>query len=312
MTQHHHPLPPPDPMPLDPEERALAARLARLGPHGEPSPALDARVLAAAHAATTGRAHAAGDHRGAQEHGWRRARWPVGAGVAASVALAAAIAWQMRPLPAPVMPATESNVASPAPASAPSQRVADDATEPRAVALPMPAAESDAMAAAPSAAAPSAAATSAPLPRTQDVAAARAMAPPAQPPVVFDAPSAVEAAPPPPPAPPAPAVAAKAATATARTRSAAEAQATAAPPAQQQAAAAGADMSGADAPEGDVPPATAASPEVRDAWLARIRELAAAGRTDEARASLAEFHRRYPAFAIPEDLRPLLPPSPAP
>ena len=41
MTQHHH-TPPPDPMPLDPEERALAARLARLGPHGEPSPALDA------------------------------------------------------------------------------------------------------------------------------------------------------------------------------------------------------------------------------------------------------------------------------
>jgi hypothetical protein len=52
---------------------------------------------------------------------------------------------------------------------------------------------------------------------------------------------------------------------------------------------------------------------VRDAWLARIRELATAGRGDEARASLAEFRRRYPAFAIPEDLRPLLPPaSPAP
>ena len=31
------------------EERALAQRLARLGPHGEPSPALDARILAAAH-----------------------------------------------------------------------------------------------------------------------------------------------------------------------------------------------------------------------------------------------------------------------
>jgi hypothetical protein len=78
------------------------------------------------------------------------------------------------------------------------------------------------------------------------------------------------------------------------------------------------DAAEADSPEGDVPPATAASPEVREAWLARIRELAAAGRTDEARASLSEFHRRYPAFAIPEDLQPLMaepatpPPAPAP
>jgi hypothetical protein len=71
------------------------------------------------------------------------------------------------------------------------------------------------------------------------------------------------------------------------------------------------DASDADAPEGDVPPATAASPQVRDAWLARIRELAATGRADEARASLAEFHRRYPAFAIPADLRALLPAGPA-
>ena len=36
---------------LTPEERALAQRLARLGAQGEPSPALDARILAAAHAA---------------------------------------------------------------------------------------------------------------------------------------------------------------------------------------------------------------------------------------------------------------------
>src|SRR5690606_8160110 len=37
---------------LTPEERALADRLARLGPQGEPSPALDARILAAAREAT--------------------------------------------------------------------------------------------------------------------------------------------------------------------------------------------------------------------------------------------------------------------
>ena len=37
---------------LTPEERALADRLARLGPQGEPSPALDARILAAARGAS--------------------------------------------------------------------------------------------------------------------------------------------------------------------------------------------------------------------------------------------------------------------
>jgi len=263
MTQHHH-TPPPDPMPLDPEERALAARLARLGPHGEPSPALDARVLAAAHAATTGIAHDA-----ARERGWRRARWPVGVGVAASVALAAGIAWQMRPLPAPVFAPTAS-------------------TE-------VPAATT---------------------------AAAKAIAPPPEAPrVVFDAPSpvAVEAPtpqpspmppPPPRPAPPAPPAPASAA-ADALPASAAFrvlAAPAPAPPADADEDATDA----ADAPDADVPPATAASPQVRDAWLARIRELAADGRADEARASLAEFRHRYPAFAIPDDLRPLLPPEPPP
>jgi hypothetical protein len=40
--------------------------------------------------------------------------------------------------------------------------------------------------------------------------------------------------------------------------------------------------------------------------------LTVAGRVDEARASLSEFRRRYPAFAIPADLQPLLAPAPAP
>ncbi|MFQ6313917.1 hypothetical protein ACLMLE_28445, partial [Lysobacter capsici] len=39
------------PDPLSPEERELAQRLLRLGPSDGPSPALDARILAAAHAA---------------------------------------------------------------------------------------------------------------------------------------------------------------------------------------------------------------------------------------------------------------------
>ncbi|MDQ3268964.1 MAG: hypothetical protein M3Q11_02005, partial [Pseudomonadota bacterium] len=56
------------PEPLTAEERAVAARLSRLGPHGEPSAALDARIVGAAHAT-----------RGRQP---TRARWPALLGVA--------------------------------------------------------------------------------------------------------------------------------------------------------------------------------------------------------------------------------------
>ena len=56
------------------------------------------------------------------------------------------------------------------------------------------------------------------------------------------------------------------------------------------------------------PPATADSPLVQDAWLQRIHELLASGDTEAARNSLAEFRRRYPAYALPEDLRHLAKP----
>lgn len=281
MSTHHHPPTPQDPMPLDAEERALAARIARLGPHGEPSPALDARVLAAAHAAATHDARAAsrGGRARRGESGWRRARWPVGVGLAASVALAAGIAWQMRPLPAPVF-APDAAVSGEAAMTSPAAEQGDAfaarvATSPAArVHAPLEAATAEVSTAPQSR---DAAAAGAAAPQSAAVAvAAKAMAPPAaEPPVVFDAPAPVAAvdAVAPPPAPPAP------------------------------------PLSESDAPADDVPPATAASPEVRDAWLARIREIAAAGHTDDARASLAEFRRRYPAFAVPEDLRPLLPPA---
>ncbi|MCD9028421.1 hypothetical protein LDO26_09390 [Luteimonas sp. BDR2-5] len=59
------------------------------------------------------------------------------------------------------------------------------------------------------------------------------------------------------------------------------------------------------APE-DEPPASADSPEVRDAWLARVRELLDAGDIQAARDSLAEFHRRYPQAELSPDLRALL------
>jgi hypothetical protein len=276
-------------MPLDPEERALAARLARRGPHGEPSPALDARVLAAAHAATM-----AGGARTAVR---RRARWPLGVGVAASVVLAAGIAWQMRPSPAP--PGHASVATAPA---TPAMRAIDAAPAPS---------DTDATATAPAAAIATgtaaatseAEATATPANARTSPAAAKALAsPPEEPRIVFNAPSAadVQAPPPAPPAPPAPVA------------PPARAAAKPATPPQAQAALPVFDAAEADSPEGDVPPATAASPEVRDAWLARIRELAVAGRVDEARASLSEFRRRYPAFAIPADLQPLLAPAPAP
>ncbi|GGD39903.1 hypothetical protein [Pseudoxanthomonas indica] len=73
--------------PLDAEEAALAEQLARLGPHGEPSPRLDARILAAAHDAVSEQARPR-----------RRSRWPLGLGVAASALLAVGIAWQLRPV----------------------------------------------------------------------------------------------------------------------------------------------------------------------------------------------------------------------
>lgn len=80
--------------PLDAEERDLAARLGRAGPIDGPSPALDARILAAAHAA-------AAPHK-PRRHG--RLAWLgvppamiTGAGVAAAAVLALGLVWQLRP-----------------------------------------------------------------------------------------------------------------------------------------------------------------------------------------------------------------------
>jgi hypothetical protein len=89
--------------PLTPEERAMADRLARLGPRDGPSPALDAKILAAAHAAVAPR---------------RNRRWlaltgvpatlVTGAGMAAVLALAVGVVWQLRPsAPAPRAPRDE-------------------------------------------------------------------------------------------------------------------------------------------------------------------------------------------------------------
>lgn len=85
------------PDPLTTEERALADRLARLGPHDGPSPALDAKILAAAHAAAAG----------SRPQQRSRRRWSLsaipgglitGVGVAATMALAVGVVWQLRPM----------------------------------------------------------------------------------------------------------------------------------------------------------------------------------------------------------------------
>lgn len=73
--------------PLTPEERAWAERFTRVGPHDGPPPALDAKILAAAHAAVAGRRSSSA-----------RRRWPAYAGVAASLVVAVGLAWQLRPL----------------------------------------------------------------------------------------------------------------------------------------------------------------------------------------------------------------------
>lgn len=72
---------------LTAEERELAQLMGRAGPQGAPSPALDARILGAAHAAVAGRPTRK-----------PRSRWPVALGLAASAVLAVGIAWQLRPV----------------------------------------------------------------------------------------------------------------------------------------------------------------------------------------------------------------------
>jgi Meckel syndrome type 1 protein len=101
------PLPPhhDDDLPGEAELKALYDRL----PSHEPGPALDAAVLRAAAAAVASDA--------SQRH--MRRRWPVALGTAATLMLAAGLAWHMRKLPA------DTPAASPASAPAVSQARAD-------------------------------------------------------------------------------------------------------------------------------------------------------------------------------------------
>jgi hypothetical protein len=286
--------------PLTPEEQALARRIAQLGPQGEPSPALDARVLAAARA----------DEARGRRSSLRPRPWPVALGVAASLVLAIGLAWRLRPLPVPIEGAASTDTArqQPAASSAQEKTTGEPAAAfvlppPRDVALP---------AVRPEAPAPvesqPARVAAAPEP-VQPM-------PPPEPPVVLEAPAApmaAEALPaPPPPAEPRTEAGSNAAKTLDRVdvtgshiRRSDNAAAEQAAEESGFDAAAAADQAAGDEPMREVPPATADSPEVREAWLQRIRELVAAGQTEAARASLKEFVRRHPDASLPDDLRAL-------
>ena len=116
------------PEPLTQEERELAQLTSRLGPHGEPSPSLDAKIRAAAHAAASGIRSRP-----------RKPRWPVAMGLAASAVLAIGIAWQLRPVQqmaavsseAPPVATDQGEKAAPGPAAtppAPVEAVTQDST----------------------------------------------------------------------------------------------------------------------------------------------------------------------------------------
>jgi len=204
--------------PFAPEERALADRLARLGPQGEPSPSLDARILDAARAAAGAPASAASTstHRAPPVRRHRRRRWPVAFGAAATLVIVGGLAWQLRPVDdmqvtyseAPrvasgpsadaVPPHARTQEAAPAPAEAATPAVAETVRHPtagdEASATPRP---------------PQASADATPAHEEQRAPAAfrQVPPPPAEPPVVFDEASPMDtpAPPPAPPAPPAPA-----------------------------------------------------------------------------------------------------------
>lgn len=290
--------------PLDQEERALADALARATPRAGPPPELDAAILASAR-----RALATGTASNAVRPRIRR-RWPAVLGVAASLALAVGIAWQLRPAPDTAVPAASEGPPvvfdTPPPASREPMQ-ADPAPAPGTAASP--AGEPPVEIPAVREPAPPAPAAARPLPpgREDDGAPSAAPSTPASQPEgrlpIFE--------PSPPPVD----------TAIGRKRVRQQAgdhalparaaraplPASPVPESAEQASRATAgdivfDQEGLD----DEPPATVDSPQARRAWLDRIRELRDAGELDAARESLGEYRRRYPDLDLPADLEGLL------
>lgn len=313
--------------PLTPEERELAAQLSRLGPHGEPSPALDSRVLAAAHAALA-----------EPGTGVRKPRWPVALGLAASVLLAVGVAWQLRPL-------QEAPTASEAPSAAAAAPELDTLPE------PVQTQAADAAAPAPVQKSVSPPTESNPPPSAPPQRPSRQAAlPPAPRAVARDQPAAPDAfqrepapaerysPPPPPPAPsaPAPVMAQKALGDAGRTAAQAE-QAAQAKRARDDATSSRQLLLESEMRRRQESPTAAASaiahdtvveatgsaratlrrtdlqlPVAEDAklapeeWLDRIRLRRDLGDSGNASASLRLFVEAHPFQRVPEDLRPLI------
>lgn len=264
----------------------------------------------------------------ASAHGRRRRSpaWLRGGALAATVVLAVGVAWQLRPtLDAPVAieaaseapphPTVPAAVADAAPAEA--AGVGDTGTPPTSATDPAPIERTSAAVAREAEAAQRKAAdANADARRSRSAPAPATPPPPQEPPVMFDAPVAAPAVAIPPPAPPAspapPAPPVPAAQPAPRADEAISWRALqAAPPpearARREAANAEAgDGHWLDQPMDDTPPASVDSPAVREAWLARIHDLVAAERYEEARESYAEFRRRHPDAPVPDDLRILL------
>ena len=291
---------------LQPDERALARELQPAAPDGGPSAALDAAILASAREAAAARTRGggttaprpAGGH-AARPRRRRHAAWLGGGALAATLVIAVGVSWQMQPrfaapgiettsAEAPVATAPVASAARPdAPAAATGPRVDADRQD------------GPGLREAPPVVFDAPAPQAAPVP---------APAPPAR--------AAPRLPPQPPPAPPAPVPAAAPAVLPAIPDARAEAAAKAARDARARTLSAepveaghaddhATEATGADQPLDDIPPASVDSPEVRDAWLDRIRELVAAGRSEEARESLAEFQRRHPDATVPDDLQSL-------
>jgi hypothetical protein len=310
-----------DPPSLTPQERELAQRLAQIVPRGEPSPALDAHILAAAREAgmsalSTSTVPTAIFTKTLSRHGRVRRRWPVVLGVAASLVLALGVAWRMQPLPqarrvqasaaAPAMrapvTATQAPIELPVESQAentPSIVQSRDALTSHARAATLQTEEPESVPPPPAPAEPSIV-LDAPSPQDRLPAAEKAAAPSAIP-----APAAPQASGtmagatpvPPPPAPP---------NAASQSDMAADSRQNQAQPADSNTLKSKAEDSATasnDEPAADVPPATADAPAVRDAWLQRIRSLIRDGNIIDARSSLHAFVRRYPSYPLPEDLR---------
>lgn len=280
MTSHR-------PDPLTPEERELADRLARIGPQGMPSPALDARILGAAQAATA---------RGATP---ARHRWPVWVGVAATLALALGAVWQLRPareMPVALdeapssavmrRPAAAVEVMRPATAAPPEAR---ELAPPKASPVPPPAVVFDD---------PSPVNAPAPL-------AAPAPAPPPPPPPHVEKARSAPATTPMQRHRSEPPAAATGRQSRAAAESAMESATSAAPAAD---ASTGSDtiVTIADLPvasDRQLPPVD---------WIERIRQRREAGDFASARASLALFRQDHPQLPVPEDVLTIPAPTPTP